>query len=265
MGDITSTQEENMRILMTLADINRFWNCVELGEAGDCWPWKRGLSGVGYGQFYLPKAQFIEGARVPIGAHRLAKALFDLDASQAIEIELDGDTLTCHDCPGGDNRACCNPGHLFLGSRRDNNIDAMAKGAILPVRFKSGSAHHGAKISEADVAAIREHYANGAGGRDISACMGISLQIVQRVVSGKCWGHVPVPAETQAKLDRRRGGGHKFRRPGTKLSDDQAERIRALYAQEGFTLRGLASQFQCSYSTIADVIHNRTHVAAVHA
>jgi hypothetical protein len=35
---------------------------------------------------------------------------------------------TCHDCPGGDNKLCCNPDHLWLGNHRQNQADMVAKG-----------------------------------------------------------------------------------------------------------------------------------------
>ncbi len=33
-----------------------------------------------------------------------------------------------HDCPGGDNPACCNERHLWLGTNDDNVADKVAKG-----------------------------------------------------------------------------------------------------------------------------------------
>lgn len=36
----------------------------------------------------------------------------------------------CHNCPGGDNRWCCEWSHLFDGSQRDNAKDAAKKGRM---------------------------------------------------------------------------------------------------------------------------------------
>jgi hypothetical protein len=53
----------------------------------------------------------------------------------------------CHRC---DNRRCCNPSHLFIGTRKDNNQDAARKG-----RTAHGEDHGRHKLTEADVIAIR--------------------------------------------------------------------------------------------------------------
>lgn len=41
---------------------------------------------------------------------------------------IPSDLCVLHNCPGGDNRACVNPEHLWLGTRGDNNRDREAKG-----------------------------------------------------------------------------------------------------------------------------------------
>ena len=35
--------------------------------------------------------------------------------------------FVCHNCPGGDNPACCNPDHLWLGTNAENLQDASRK------------------------------------------------------------------------------------------------------------------------------------------
>ena len=65
----------------------------------------------------------------------------------------------CHRC---DNPPCCNPDHLFLGTRRDNNADKVAKGrqSFGERHSHRGSAHGQAKITEQDVVAIRYDYSS---------------------------------------------------------------------------------------------------------
>lgn len=59
-----------------------------------------------------------------------------------------------HKC---DNRKCCNPNHLFLGSMSTNQKDAYAKGRKVQPRSK----HVNAKLSPEQVRAIRYRYAQG--------------------------------------------------------------------------------------------------------
>lgn len=86
--------------------MERFWNKVEKSDG--CWNWI-GSKRVGYGAFKI-------NGKVT-GAHRYS---FELKNGK-----IPDGMIICHSC---DNPSCVNPDHLFLGSHRDNTIDAFNKG-----------------------------------------------------------------------------------------------------------------------------------------
>lgn len=61
--------------------------------------------------------------------------------------------LVCHKC---DNRKCCNPSHLFLGTIADNLRDMRDK-----KRHLFGERAPQAKLTDAQVEEIRTRYAQG--------------------------------------------------------------------------------------------------------
>ncbi len=88
-----------------------FWSRVDQsGGADACWPWLRGLTGGGYGHTWYEGRQ--------IAAHRAAM-------QYTLGRQLTPDEMACHRC---DNRPCCNPAHLFVGTAFDNNLDMTVKG-----------------------------------------------------------------------------------------------------------------------------------------
>ena len=89
----------------------RFWQKVDasLGPE-ECWVWTGGRFGAGHGRFGFNQAA--------VGAHRWLM-------SELAGRWLDSDEVVCHKC---DNPPCCNPSHLYIGTKLSNAQDREARG-----------------------------------------------------------------------------------------------------------------------------------------
>lgn len=91
-----------------------------------------------------------------------------------------------HDCPGGDNRLCVNPDHLWLGSKGDNNKDRAQKG-----RSARGERNNHAKLTTAEVRRIRFlRETTGATMRQLGRQFGVQATNICQIVRRKTWRHV---------------------------------------------------------------------------
>lgn len=99
----------------------------------------------------------------------------------------------CHHC---DNRACCNPSHLFVGTKKDNTADMWSKGRQRPQCYTGGFYMYPprgrrnvkAKLCPADVLEIRRRYATGNESQAaIGRAFGIRQTQVSRIVRGEHW------------------------------------------------------------------------------
>lgn len=115
------------------------------------------------------------GGRSERYAHRLAYAAFH---------GKPGDKVVCHRC---DNPLCCNPEHLFLGTQRDNLLDALSKGRMKAPVALSGEAHPNAKLTEAQVAEIKRRVLLGEAKTHISKDFGVSDVVIGRIARGTMW------------------------------------------------------------------------------
>jgi hypothetical protein len=142
-------------------------------DNGECWPWPGSLNPkTGYGQL----SDWRNGKRRLLTAHRVARAAFGGGVPAGLSV--------LHRC---DNRACFNPEHLFLGSQSDNMRDMMEKGRADHTRNVRGVDHYAAKLSGADVVAIRQDVRPLP---EIAASYGMSVSAVHAAKRRRTWKHI---------------------------------------------------------------------------
>jgi hypothetical protein len=146
---------------------NSFWARVNTAGPDECWPWVGPVNTGGYGQLcFGDKTQ---------RAHRIAYQL-----TYGVIPQGDGHhgVVVMHKC---DNRRCCNPEHLLLGSHADNMADMRAKGRA---NRHAGVENGRAVLAPRDVERIRR---DPRGTRTIAKDYPVSRAAVQRIKSGKAW------------------------------------------------------------------------------
>jgi hypothetical protein len=150
----------------------RFWSKVALGGSDECWEWQAARRTAGYGAFKIGGRQ----GKIH-NAHRIAWVL--------THGEIEDELFVLHRC---DNRPCCNPAHLFLGTQLDNMRDMFAKGRRPPaVGERSGNA----RLTEAAVIAARANY-GGRSGEVKALCVkyGVHKNTMLAALHRRTWKHV---------------------------------------------------------------------------
>ena len=144
----------------------RFWSKVDKRGPDECWPWLAGFFGNGYGGFQN------------VNAHRFAYEL--------THGSISGEFHVCHKC---DNKKCCNPNHLFLGTNADNRRDMVEKGRQSKGRSHGvknrGTLHARSKLTEQQVLSIFHEKGKQ---QDIADKYGIDQTCVSNIKLKKRWG-----------------------------------------------------------------------------
>jgi hypothetical protein len=147
---------------------DRFWSFIGKGRSDECWNWAGAKDSRGYGRFHIGLSRGSTAL-----AHRVAFALTRGYVPDAV----------CHKC---DNPSCCNPDHLFGGTRADNNLDMAAKGRNRVPKFGlRGELHHHAKLTNSQSMEIIEKYARGGvSQRQLASEYRVSQRSISKVVLG---------------------------------------------------------------------------------
>jgi len=191
------------------------FNCSKINETTGCIEWFRCLDSYGYGR------KNYKGVIWP--AHRL---------SYEVSIGPIGELCVCHKC---DNPKCINPEHLFLGTKKDNNLDCIKK-----------DRHMHSLLSE-QVHAIR---ADTRGREAIAKDYNINPRNVSYIKNGKLWGHLESPLVFMHKQGKCFGALN----GSTKLTEDDVKAIRKSKREQVI----LSRQYGVHPSTIMAIKRHKT-------
>ena len=113
----------------------RIWSKASNRSLPDaCWEWRGSRDKNGYGRVAVNSKRFL--------VHRVT---WELTYGK-----IPDGLCVLHNCPTGDNPSCCNPKHLFLGTKADNMKDMVNKGRCI-----EGEKSPNAKLSVLKVKHIR--------------------------------------------------------------------------------------------------------------
>lgn len=182
----------------------RIWSRIDTTGGDDaCWEWTAGRwTRFGYGR--------LKYHGVDYRAHRLVWA--------QLRGPIPHGLCVLHQC---DNPPCCNPAHLFLGTKADNTADMMAKGRgrwvaphlcgemsssrrhperlprgdahwtrRMPERLvvRRGEQHYAAQFTWEQVREIRSRYAaGGVQQKQLAAEYGVNFRTIWNIVRHRYW------------------------------------------------------------------------------
>lgn len=137
-------------------------------KSNNCWFWQRSKSKQGYGN-YCSNGKVYR-------AHRVSAHLF-------LKMPLESKKLVLHKC---DNPPCVNPEHLFIGTQKDNMIDASKKNKFNRVGTNNGHA----KLNPKKIKEIRNRLKNGETQTSIGVTFNVPQSTIWKIKNKVLWGHV---------------------------------------------------------------------------
>lgn len=147
----------------------KFWSKVKMLSEDECWEFQGFLNGDGYGMCRINNKME--------RSHQYAFKSKNGPLIKGLEV--------LHSC---DNRPCCNPRHLSLGTH-DQNMKQMAE------RKRSGAPkgerHHKATITEQQAILILKEFDLSKGYSFYAGLYKTSDDVIKNLILGNTWKHIP--------------------------------------------------------------------------
>jgi DNA invertase Pin-like site-specific DNA recombinase len=186
--------------------------------------------------------------------HRIVMAAFEGPAPEDRPLvrHLDGDPTNNH------------LENLCYGTAQENWRDTVRHGTAAIEED-----HPGAKLTVAQVEAIRREYASTpVNMTELSEKYGVDAGTIRPIVTGKTWRTVGVKYQNAIDDKRRRreynwraskGSAH----PRSTLTETDVKKIKELFARDGISKTAIAKQFSIDVTTVKQIVKGRSwkHVA----
>jgi len=207
---------------------NKIFDSKYIVKENGCWEWQGLKTRCGYGSTGFRK----EKKEARISAHRFSFERYKGKIPIGCHI--------CHNCPGGDNRLCVNPDHLWLGTSFENMRDKGLKGSQC-----KGETHGQHKLTESQVREIRHRYLNGEKGPDLAKEFNVSTGLIYHIKNGKAWKFNIIGDECEILKKI-------VRNNPVKLNEQNIKDIRNRY-KNGERVTDLAKQFKVNTTMISRI------------
>ena len=145
-----------------------FWGHVQVQGLEDCWEWKGKIQSNGYGAFSSGRNYGI--------SEKASRASWELTRGL-----IPDNLCVLHSC---DNRRCCNPLHLRLGTHQENMVDRDQRRGTYQA---SGDKHGKSKLTSEMVRMIRLDLRTN---RAIAREYGLTPSAISKVRLGHTWRRI---------------------------------------------------------------------------
>jgi len=193
-----------------------------------CWDFIGYINKWGYGEIHI-------GGKVNASHHNAHRISYIVHKG-----EIPDGFFVCHSC---DNRVCCNPEHLFLGTPKENMDDMYQKGRNTHLK---GEACSWATLKNEDVLKMLKLFEKGFNASQVAKKFNISRAHARDIKLGKRWGHIG----DRSKIEKVK--------PFKKIMTESIVKEIKEKFRNGVRICDICKEYGFSRSTVDDIKKERT-------